>query len=38
MYDLVPVVSFRGWPAVATGWLSETHFWDGILSEEDGML
>nr|CAB3263663.1 protein MB21D2 [Phallusia mammillata] len=35
MYDLVPVVSFRGWPAVAMGWLSETHFWDGIIPEEE---
>lgn len=36
MYDLVPVVSFRGWPAVAMGWLSESHFWDGIIPEEEG--
>nr|XP_002129660.1 protein MB21D2 [Ciona intestinalis] len=35
MYDLVPVVSFRGWPAVAMGWLSENHFWDGIIPEEE---
>lgn len=38
MYDVVPVVSFRGWPAVAMGWLQENHFWDGLLSEEDGKI
>ncbi|CAK8698510.1 unnamed protein product [Clavelina lepadiformis] len=35
MYDLVPVISFRGWPAVAMGWLSENHFWDGLIPEEE---
>ena len=36
MYDIVPVISFRGWPAVAMGWLQEPHFWDGIIPEEEG--
>jgi len=35
MYDIVPVVSFRGWPAVAMGWLSEPHFWDNIVQEDE---
>lgn len=35
MYDIVPVVSFRGWPAVAMGWLSDSHFWDDIVQEEE---
>uniref|UniRef100_A0A8C4SKW0 Transmembrane protein 102 n=1 Tax=Erpetoichthys calabaricus TaxID=27687 RepID=A0A8C4SKW0_ERPCA len=35
LYDLVPVVSFRGWPAVAQGWLMENHFWDGKITEEE---
>nr|XP_039250003.1 protein MB21D2-like [Styela clava] len=35
MYDLVPVISFRGWPAVAMGWLTENHYWDGIIPEEE---
>ncbi|XP_069071686.1 transmembrane protein 102 [Pleurodeles waltl] len=35
LYDLVPVVSFKGWPAVAQGWLSENHFWDGKITEEE---
>lgn len=38
LYDLVPVVSFHGWPAVAMGWLTENHYWDGIVPEEDGRL
>lgn len=37
LYDLVPVVSFRGWPAVAMGWLTENHYWDGIVQEEEGI-
>ena len=36
MYDIVPVVSFRGWPAVAMGWLSEPHFWDTLVQEDEG--
>jgi len=36
LYDVIPVVSFRGWPAVAMGWLQDSHFWDGILPEEEG--
>ncbi|KAJ8368178.1 hypothetical protein SKAU_G00082060 [Synaphobranchus kaupii] len=28
LYDIVPVVSFKGWPAVAQSWLMENHFWD----------
>jgi len=35
LYDIVPVVSFRGWPAVAMGWLSDPHFWDEIVQEEE---
>ncbi|XP_066535398.1 nucleotidyltransferase MB21D2 [Hoplias malabaricus] len=35
LYDIVPVVSFKGWPAVAQGWLMENHFWDGKLTEEE---
>ncbi|MGH0177676.1 UNVERIFIED_CONTAM: hypothetical protein FKN15_075713 [Acipenser sinensis] len=37
LYDLVPVVSFRGWPAVAQGWLMENHFWDGKITEEEAI-
>ncbi|XP_029435282.1 transmembrane protein 102 [Rhinatrema bivittatum] len=29
LYDLVPVVSFKGWPAVALAWPNRSHFWDG---------
>ncbi|XP_030630362.1 protein MB21D2 [Chanos chanos] len=35
LYDIVPVVSFKGWPAVAQGWLMENHFWDGKITEEE---
>lgn len=35
LYDVVPVVSFKGWPAVAQGWLMENHFWDGKITEEE---
>ncbi|KAL4648485.1 protein MB21D2 [Arapaima gigas] len=35
LYDIVPVVSFRGWPAVAQSWLMENHFWDGKITEEE---
>lgn len=35
MYDIVPVVSFKGWPAVAQSWLMENHFWDGKITEEE---
>ncbi|XP_030042775.1 transmembrane protein 102 [Microcaecilia unicolor] len=34
LYDLVPVVSFRGWPAVAQAWPTWSHFWDGKVTEE----
>ncbi|KAJ3584876.1 hypothetical protein NHX12_013599 [Muraenolepis orangiensis] len=37
LYDLVPVVSFRGWPAVAQGWLTANHFWDGKITEEEAI-
>ncbi|RXN01291.1 hypothetical protein EOD39_7238 [Acipenser ruthenus] len=33
--DIVPVVSFKGWPAVAQSWLMENHFWDGKITEEE---
>uniref|UniRef100_A0A8C8RIJ5 Transmembrane protein 102 n=1 Tax=Pelusios castaneus TaxID=367368 RepID=A0A8C8RIJ5_9SAUR len=35
LYDVVPVVAFQGWPAVAQDWLGRTHFWDGKLREEE---
>ncbi|XP_077170984.1 transmembrane protein 102 isoform X2 [Paroedura picta] len=35
LYDLVPVVAFRGWPEVARPWLTQAHFWDGKLRDED---
>nr|XP_025044175.1 transmembrane protein 102 [Pelodiscus sinensis] len=35
LYDVVPVVAFQGWPAVAQDWLSHSHFWEGKLMEED---
>ncbi|KAI1235876.1 hypothetical protein IHE44_0001967 [Lamprotornis superbus] len=35
LYDIVPVVSFKGWPAVAQSWLMENHFWDGKITEEE---
>ncbi|XP_026883559.2 protein MB21D2 [Electrophorus electricus] len=35
LYDVVPVVSFKGWPAVAQAWLMENHFWDGKITEEE---
>ncbi|XP_048016941.1 nucleotidyltransferase MB21D2 [Megalobrama amblycephala] len=35
LYDVVPVVSFKGWPAVAQSWLMENHFWDGKITEEE---
>ncbi|KAJ8389292.1 hypothetical protein AAFF_G00121570 [Aldrovandia affinis] len=37
LYDLLPVVSFRGWPAVAQGWLTANHFWDGRITEEEAI-
>lgn len=37
LYDLIPVVSFRGWPAIAQGWLTTNHFWDGKISEEEAI-
>ncbi|XP_043558541.1 protein MB21D2-like isoform X2 [Chiloscyllium plagiosum] len=35
LYDVIPVVSFKGWPAVAQSWLMENHFWDGKITEEE---
>ncbi|MED6253858.1 hypothetical protein ATANTOWER_005227 [Ataeniobius toweri] len=35
LYDIIPVVSFKGWPAVAQSWLMENHFWDGKITEEE---
>ncbi|XP_074838989.1 LOW QUALITY PROTEIN: transmembrane protein 102 [Carettochelys insculpta] len=35
LYDVLPVVSFRGWPAAAQAWLDRAHFWEGKLREED---
>ncbi|CAB1351585.1 unnamed protein product [Coregonus sp. 'balchen'] len=37
LYDLLPVVSFRGWPAVAQSWLTANHFWDGKITEEEAI-
>ncbi|XP_064408837.1 nucleotidyltransferase MB21D2 [Latimeria chalumnae] len=37
LYDIVPVVSFKGWPAVAQSWLTENHFWDGKITEEEAI-
>ncbi|KAI7814354.1 transmembrane protein 102 [Triplophysa rosa] len=37
LYDLIPVVSFRGWPAIAQGWLTTNHFWDGKITEEEAI-
>ncbi|XP_054851143.1 transmembrane protein 102 [Eublepharis macularius] len=35
LYDIVPVVAFKGWPEVAQPWLSQAHFWDGKLRDEE---
>uniref|UniRef100_A0A4W3GDJ4 Mab-21 domain containing 2 n=1 Tax=Callorhinchus milii TaxID=7868 RepID=A0A4W3GDJ4_CALMI len=35
LYDIIPVVSFKGWPAVAQSWLMDNHFWDGKITEEE---
>nr|XP_060638868.1 transmembrane protein 102 [Anolis sagrei ordinatus] len=35
LYDVIPVVAFRGWPEVAQPWLTQTHFWDGKLKDEE---
>ncbi|XP_058036470.1 transmembrane protein 102 isoform X2 [Ahaetulla prasina] len=35
LYDIIPVVAFRGWAEVAQPWLSQGHFWDGKLRDED---
>ncbi|XP_025031020.1 protein MB21D2 [Python bivittatus] len=35
LYDIIPVVALRGWPEVAQPWLSQAHFWDGKLRDED---
>nr|XP_003230474.2 PREDICTED: protein MB21D2 [Anolis carolinensis] len=35
LYDVIPVVAFRGWPEVAQPWLTQTHFWDGKLQDEE---
>ncbi|XP_063157805.1 transmembrane protein 102 [Candoia aspera] len=35
LYDIIPVVALRGWPEVAQPWLSQAHFWDHKLREED---
>lgn len=35
LYDIVLVVSFKGWPAVAQIWLMENHFWDRKITEEE---
>ncbi|XP_062993597.1 transmembrane protein 102 [Elgaria multicarinata webbii] len=35
LYDIVPVVALRGWPEVAQPWLSQAHFWDGKLKDEE---
>ncbi|XP_043932953.1 protein MB21D2-like [Protopterus annectens] len=37
LYDIIPVVSFKGWPAVAQNWLTENHFWDGKITEEEAI-
>ncbi|XP_048373729.1 transmembrane protein 102 [Sphaerodactylus townsendi] len=33
--DLVPVVALKGWPEVAHPWLTQPHFWDGKLKDEE---
>ncbi|XP_070582743.1 transmembrane protein 102 [Erythrolamprus reginae] len=35
LYDILPVVTFWGWPETAHQWLMEEHFWDGKLRDED---
>ncbi|XP_015275821.1 PREDICTED: transmembrane protein 102 [Gekko japonicus] len=35
LYDLVPVVALKGWPEVAQPWLTQAHFWDGKLRDEE---
>ncbi|KAH0626069.1 hypothetical protein JD844_000788 [Phrynosoma platyrhinos] len=35
LYDVVPVVVLKGWPEVARPWLTQAHFWDGKLKDED---
>ncbi|XP_061445677.1 transmembrane protein 102 isoform X2 [Rhineura floridana] len=35
LYDIVPVVAMKGWPEVAQPWLTQPHFWDGKLKDEE---
>ena len=35
LYDIVLMVSFKCWPAVAQIWLMEDHFWDRKITEEE---
>ncbi|XP_042330077.1 transmembrane protein 102 isoform X2 [Sceloporus undulatus] len=35
LYDIIPVVALKGWPEVARPWLTQAHFWDGKLKDED---
>ncbi|XP_020655424.3 nucleotidyltransferase MB21D2 [Pogona vitticeps] len=35
LYDIVPVVALKGWPVVARPWLTQAHFWDGKLTDEE---
>ncbi|KAJ7313263.1 hypothetical protein JRQ81_004547 [Phrynocephalus forsythii] len=35
LYDIVPVVAFKGWPEVGESWLAQAHFWDGKLTDEE---
>lgn len=35
LYDIIPVVALKGWPEVGQPWLTQAHFWDGKLKDED---
>nr|XP_028559256.1 transmembrane protein 102 isoform X2 [Podarcis muralis]XP_028559257.1 transmembrane protein 102 isoform X2 [Podarcis muralis]XP_028559258.1 transmembrane protein 102 isoform X2 [Podarcis muralis] len=35
LYDVLPVVAFKGWPEVAQSWLAQAHFWDGKMTDEE---
>lgn len=35
LYDIVPVIALKGWPEVGQPWLTQAHFWDGKLRDED---
>lgn len=35
LFDIVPVVALKGWPEVGQPWLTQAHFWDGKLRDEE---